>query len=50
MLSNLQPVTSIVAALILFDEWLTPIQLAGGAMVLAGIALMQWRDARAAAR
>lgn len=46
MLSNVQPVTSIVAARALFGELLGAAQLAGGAMVLAGIMLMQWHDAR----
>ena len=46
MLSNLQPLTSIVAARVLFGELLGAVQLAGGAMVLAGVMLMQWHDAR----
>ncbi len=50
MLSNIQPTTSIVAAFLFFGEWLTPTQLVGGAMVIAGILLMQWHDARAASR
>ena len=50
MLSNIQPATSIVAAFLLFGEWLTPTQLLGGVMVIAGILLMQWHDARAASR
>ena len=49
MLANIQPVTSIVAAFLLFGEWLTPVQLLGGAMVIAGILIMQRHDARAAA-
>ena len=49
MLGNIQPVTSIVAAFALFGEWLTPVQLVGGAMVIAGILIMQRHDARAAA-
>ena len=48
MLANIQPVTSIVAAFLLFGEWLTPVQLLGGAMVIAGILIMQRHDARAA--
>ena len=47
MLSNVQPVTSIIAARALFGELLGAAQIAGGAMVLAGIILMQWHDARA---
>ena len=46
MLTNVQPVTSIVAARVLFGELLGAVQLFGGAMVLAGIMLMQWHDAR----
>ena len=46
MLSNIQPVTSIVAARVLFGELLGAVQLVGGAMVLAGIMLMQWHDGR----
>ena len=46
MLANLQPVTSIVAARALFGELLGAAQLAGGAMVLAGVMLMQWHDGR----
>ena len=49
MLGNIQPVTSIVAALALFGEWLTPVQLLGGATVIAAILIMQRHDARAAA-
>lgn len=48
MLGNIQPVTSIVAAFLLFGEWLSPIQLLGGTMVIAGILIMQRHDARAA--
>ena len=50
MLANLQPVTSIVAARVLFGELLGAAQLAGGAMVLAGVMLMQWHDARSRRR
>lgn len=46
MLNNLQPVASIIAAIILFQEILTPERLAGAAMVLGGILLMQWSDGR----
>lgn len=46
VITNLQPVVSIVAAFLLFGEVLTPVQLLGGAMVLAGIWLMQWAAAR----
>jgi DME family drug/metabolite transporter len=46
VITNLQPVVSIVAAFLLFGEILTPVQLIGGAMVLAGIWLMQWAGTR----
>lgn len=46
MLSNIQPVTSIVAAGLLFGELLGAAQFAGGAMVLAGVVLIQWHEAR----
>ncbi len=46
MLTNLQPVVSIVAAYLLFAEVLGPLQSAGAAMVLGGIMLMQWSDMR----
>lgn len=46
MVSNVQPLTSIIAAFILFGEALSPPQWLGGAMVLFGIWLMQWFDAR----
>lgn len=44
MVTNVQPVVSIVAAFFFFGELLTPTQLAGGAMVLGGVWLMQWFD------
>ena len=46
MLANVQPVTSIVAARALFGELLGAAQLVGGAMVLAGVMLLQWHDGR----
>jgi len=46
MITNVQPVVSIVAAYLLFAELLTPLQFLGGAMVLGGIWLMQWVDTR----
>ena len=49
MLANIQPVTSIVAAFPLFGEWSTPVQLPGGAIIIAGIPVMQRHDARATA-
>ena len=46
MLNNLQPVTSIAAAIVLFQELLTIETVTGAAMVLGGILLMQWDDTR----
>lgn len=46
MVSNIQPVVSIVAALLLYGELLTPTQLAGGAMVLGAVWWMQRMDSR----
>ena len=46
MLANLQPVTSIFSARVLFGELLGAAQLVGGAMVLAGVMLLQWHDGR----
>jgi drug/metabolite transporter (DMT)-like permease len=43
VVSNVQPVVSIVAAWAMFGEVLTPVQFAGGAMVLGGVLLMQAR-------
>ena len=42
MFNNVQPVVSIIAAYALFGEVLTLPQWLGAAMVLGGIALMQW--------
>jgi len=47
LITNLQPVVSIAAAFVLFGETLTPVQLAGGILVLAAVWVMQWCDARA---
>lgn len=44
MVVNIQPVVSIVAAFVLFAEVMTLIELAGGAMVLLGIWMMQRLD------
>src|SRR3546814_12176381 len=41
IINNLQPVISIVAAYLLFAEAMTATQLAGGAMVIGGILLLQ---------
>ena len=48
MISNIQPVVSIVAAFLLFAELLSLAQFFGGGLVLFGIWLMQWYDNRAA--
>jgi len=46
VITNLQPLVSILAALLLFGEILTPVQFLGGGLVLAGVWLMQWADSR----
>ena len=46
IITNIQPLASILAAWILFDEVLTPTQLLGGALVLGGILYMQWAETR----
>lgn len=46
MWNNIQPVVSIGAAWLIFAELLALPQLVGGAMVLGGIGLMQWSEAR----
>lgn len=50
MYGNIQPVASIVAGFALFGDLLTGMQFAGGALVLAGIMILQWQDRREAAR
>jgi drug/metabolite transporter (DMT)-like permease len=47
VLINFQPVVSIAAAYLMFGEVLSPVQMLGGAMVLGGIWLAQYSDARA---
>lgn len=46
MISNVQPLVSIVAAYLLYGEVLSPMQWLGGAMVLGGVWLMQASDRR----
>jgi drug/metabolite transporter (DMT)-like permease len=46
IITNIQPLAAILAAWILFDEVLTPLQFLGGALVLGGILYMQWSEAR----
>ena len=48
MVSNVQPVVSIVAAYLLFAELISMVQFVGGLLVLSGIALAQWTDGRKA--
>ena len=50
MMGNVQPLVSIVLAFLVFGELMTPLQLAGGAMVLGGIWLMQRADGKARAQ
>ena len=44
MVTNIQPLTSISQAWVLFGEVLTIFQAMGGCLVLAAIAVMQWAD------
>ena len=44
MATNIQPVVAIIAAWILFNETLAPIQAVGGAIVLTAIVVMQIND------
>jgi drug/metabolite transporter (DMT)-like permease len=44
MATNIQPVVAIIAAWILFNETLAPIQALGGAIVLITIVVMQIND------
>lgn len=46
MISNLQPLISILAAYLLYDEVLSAMQWMGGAMVLGGVWMMQMSDRR----
>ena len=50
VITNLQPVVSIVAAYVFFGELLSPLQAIGGAMVLGGIVIMQWSGGRTGRR
>lgn len=45
ILSTLELVVTILLAVALLGERLAPLQLAGGALVLAGVVLLQWRAA-----
>jgi drug/metabolite transporter (DMT)-like permease len=45
--ANIQPVTSVLEAWLVFDEVLAILQALGGALVLAGIGFMQWADFKA---
>ena len=46
MVSNVQPVTSIVFAWLVFGEILSPLQMVGGTLVIGGIIGMQLLDRR----
>ena len=46
MIANVQPVVSIALAYLIIGEVMSPAQLAGGALVLAGIWMMQRADAK----
>jgi len=50
MVSNVQPVVSIVAAYIMFGELVTGVQFAGGVLVLGGIAMSQCYDSSRGAK
>jgi len=47
MVTNVQPVASVVAAFLLYAELLTSWQTVGGVMVIGCIVLMQWEEKRA---
>ena len=44
MINNSQPITSIVAAILIFNEGLTLEQFFGAIMVIGGILVTQWDD------
>ena len=46
LISTVEPLWTIVAAALLYNEHLQPIQLAGGALILAGVLLSQTRGGR----
>ena len=48
VVSNIQPLVSILFAIVLFGEFLSPVQFLGGCLVLSGIVLMQRYDSRQA--
>jgi drug/metabolite transporter (DMT)-like permease len=50
ILSVFEPVVTVALAAAVFGELLAGVQLAGGALVLAAVVLMQWPERRAAAR
>ena len=50
IVTNVQPVVSILAAFVVFGEVLSPVQGLGGLLVLGGLWLAQWHDARALRR
>ena len=46
LISTVEPLWTIVAAAIIYDERLAPVQLAGGALILGGVVLSQTRGRR----
>jgi len=46
LISTVEPLWTIAAAALLFGERLQPVQLAGGALILAGVLLSQTRGRR----
>lgn len=46
MVTNIQPLTSVTEAWVIFDEVLSLVQALGGVLVIASIAVMQWADLR----
>jgi drug/metabolite transporter (DMT)-like permease len=48
VVTNIQPLTSVTEAWVIFDEVLNVFQAMGGGLVLAAIAIMQWADLKQA--
>lgn len=48
LISTVEPLWTVVAAALIYDERLQPVQLAGGALILAGVLLSQTRGRRKA--
>ncbi|MHB8891108.1 MAG: DMT family transporter [Candidatus Limnocylindrales bacterium] len=49
LISTVEPLWTIMAAALIYDERLQPVQLAGGALILVGVVLSQTRGGRKAA-